>query len=354
MLSYDVFLVLSAILALASGHAQLINIQGEPGSPASVGFKVDLALARNCTSISPCQQDATIIRDAEIEANIVNECGRTELSGNIDIGENTENALAAGQVTQVKSGTKLKVTVHQVNADGAGPFFCDLEETGNTGKFTTNLTVENNVPGVNGFSQDKTKDFVMTVVMPQSFKCIGASTGNGGCFAVQQVDTEPHVNTPQNIDTQQSLDAVLKQVQQNNKDLPAAIAANQADGLAENQRAAAIVSALLAESVVSKPAPTQTPAVDLSGGQAGGAGAASSTATAAATTATTITIGSAATQTAKTGKGASRGGKGGNNGRATADVDSIVSRNGGQVNSVNGAQGLRVLRWAKRSSGGAE
>jgi hypothetical protein len=39
MLSYDVFLVLSAILALASGHAQLINIQGEPGSPASVGFK---------------------------------------------------------------------------------------------------------------------------------------------------------------------------------------------------------------------------------------------------------------------------------------------------------------------------
>lgn len=134
---------------------------------------MDLNLARNCTSISPCQQDATIIRDAEIAANIVNECGRTELSGNIDIGENTENALAAGEVTQVKAGTKLKVTVHQVNADGAGPYFCDLEETGNTGKFTTNLTVEHNVPGANGFSQDKTKDFIMTVTMPQKFKCIG-------------------------------------------------------------------------------------------------------------------------------------------------------------------------------------
>lgn len=52
----------------------------------------------------------------------MNECGRTELSGNIDVGENTENALAAGQVTQVKAGSQLTVTVHQVNADGAGPF----------------------------------------------------------------------------------------------------------------------------------------------------------------------------------------------------------------------------------------
>lgn len=83
---------------------------------------VDTELARNCTSISPCQQDATLIRDAEIASNIVNECGRTELSGNIDVGENTENALAANSVTQVKAGTKLTVTVHQVNADGAGPF----------------------------------------------------------------------------------------------------------------------------------------------------------------------------------------------------------------------------------------
>lgn len=79
-------------------------------------------LARNCTSISPCQQDATIIRDAEITSNIVNECGRTELGGNIDVGENTENALAANAVTQVSPGGEMTVTIHQVNADGAGPY----------------------------------------------------------------------------------------------------------------------------------------------------------------------------------------------------------------------------------------
>lgn len=65
---------------------------------------VDDAIARNCSNISPCQQDATIIRQAEIDANIVNECGRTELSGNIDVGQNTEDAIAAGAITKVKQG----------------------------------------------------------------------------------------------------------------------------------------------------------------------------------------------------------------------------------------------------------
>lgn len=72
---------------------------------------------------------------------------------------------------------------------GAGPYSCDLEETGkyiardiqatylfylgNTGVFTQNLTVTNNVPGVNGFSQAKTEDFNITVTMPDTMNCIG-------------------------------------------------------------------------------------------------------------------------------------------------------------------------------------
>lgn len=94
-------------------------------------------LARNCITINPCQQDATLIRDAEIKANIANECGRTEIGGNIDIGESTEKAIAANAVTEIKPGSEVVVTLHQVNADGAGPYECDLEEDGNTGtKFT--------------------------------------------------------------------------------------------------------------------------------------------------------------------------------------------------------------------------
>ncbi|KAI8955048.1 hypothetical protein F4801DRAFT_417738 [Xylaria longipes] len=264
----------TALLALANAHGVILGAQGIRGSPASVGFKVHDELPRNCTSISPCQQDATIIRDAEIGANIVNECGRTELDGNIDIGENTENALAAGAVTQVKKGSTVDVTIHQVNADGAGPYTCDVIAQGNNGVITfPNVSVEDNVPGVNGFSQAKEEDFTIRVTMPDGLNCTGSSAGNvctvrcrnnalagpfGGCFPVQQVDIKPTVLKPADVDTQLSLDKVNKQVAQDTKDLPAAIAANQVAGSDDSLRNAAIVSKLLSISVVSSAAPTQT------------------------------------------------------------------------------------------------
>ena len=106
------------------------------------------------------------------------------------MGENTENALAAKAVTQVKAGTLMTVTIHQasyipqkmfsstltskqVNADGAGPYTCDLDQTSNAGVISQNLIVTNNVPGVNGLSQGKTQDFNITVAMPANLACTG-------------------------------------------------------------------------------------------------------------------------------------------------------------------------------------
>ncbi|KAI0468567.1 hypothetical protein F4859DRAFT_207607 [Xylaria cf. heliscus] len=264
----------TAVLALANAHGVILGAQGIQGSPASVGFKVHSELPRNCTSINPCQQDTTIIRDAEISANVVNECGRTELDGNIDIGENTENALAANAVTQVKAGSTVEVTIHQVNADGAGPYTCDVIAQGNNGVITfPNVDVQDNVPGVNGFSQAKEEDFVIRVTMPDNLNCTGSSAGNvctvrcrnnalagpfGGCFPVQQVDIESTVLKAADVDTALSLDKVHKQVAQDIKDLPAALAANQAQGSEEGLRNAAAVSSLLKETIVSSAAPTQT------------------------------------------------------------------------------------------------
>ncbi|KAI1749638.1 hypothetical protein F4782DRAFT_297051 [Xylaria castorea] len=264
----------TALLALANAHGVLLGAQGIKGSPTSVGFKVHAELPRNCTSISPCQQDATIIRDAEISANIVNECGRTELDGNIDIGENTENALAANAVTQVKAGSTVDVVVHQVNADGAGPYTCDVIAQGNNGVITfPNVAVADNVPGVNGFSQAKEEDFTIRVTMPDNLNCTGSSAGNvctvrcrnnalagpfGGCFPVQQVDVEPTVLKPADVDTQLSQDKVDKQVAQDIKDLPAALEANQVAGSDTGLKNAAAVADLLQETVVSSAAPTQT------------------------------------------------------------------------------------------------
>lgn len=92
-------------------------------------FKVNPDISRDCIAINPCQQDTTIIRDSEIANNVVNECGRTELTGNIDVGQETETAISSKAVTQVQKGSELTVTIHQVNADGAGPYACDLDQT---------------------------------------------------------------------------------------------------------------------------------------------------------------------------------------------------------------------------------
>ncbi|KAJ4266147.1 hypothetical protein NW762_004127 [Fusarium torreyae] len=278
MHSFPIIYFSASLFALARGHSVILNAQGLDGSPASVGFQVDPEIARNCVTINPCQQDATIIRDAEIQANVVNQCGRTELSGNIDVGENTENALSAGAVTQVEAGGEISVTIHQVNADGAGPYVCDLDESSNTGTISQNLTVTNNVPGSNGLSQAKEQAFNITVKMPDDLNCFGASTGNictvrcrnnalagpfGGCFAVQQVDTDEKTNSPQQITTAQKLKAVNDQVQQNQADFPDSVKANEQAGSDEAKQNKAAVDALLGNTIVTSAFSQETPTVSL-------------------------------------------------------------------------------------------
>ncbi|KAM4067148.1 hypothetical protein HRG_001144 [Hirsutella rhossiliensis] len=256
----SVIVVAPLMFTLARCHGVIVNAQGEKGSPPSVGFQVDPSIARNCITISPCQQDTTIIRDQEIKTNVVNQCGRTQLTGNIDVGENTENALAAGQV----------------NADGAGPYTCDMDQSGNTGIEFTNLTVSNNVPGTNGFSQAKAEAFDINVQMPDNFKCEGGSTGNictircrnnalagpfGGCFAVQQTDTKGGNNSPAQISTANKLEDVLDQVQQDQADFGTAVKANEVAGSDEAEQNRAAVESILANKVVTKEFPQETPDV---------------------------------------------------------------------------------------------
>ncbi|KAH7396426.1 hypothetical protein BKA66DRAFT_264085 [Pyrenochaeta sp. MPI-SDFR-AT-0127] len=254
---------LAAFITTVHSHAAILAAVGDSGE--SRGFLVNPDVARNCTTISPCQQDATIIRDNEIAQNIVNKCGRTQLNGNIDVGAETENELAAGRMTTVSAGSMLAVTIHQVNADGAGPFECELDETSNAGSTLTPLVVSNNIPGANGFSQTKEQAFTINVQMPQNFNCIGSSTGNicavrcrnnalagpfGGCFAVQQTDGTGRVDSsPSAIETAGTLEGVAAQTLQNQKDFPAAVAANQAAGAAGGNAGASAISALITATV---------------------------------------------------------------------------------------------------------
>jgi hypothetical protein len=80
----------------------------------------------------------------------------------------------------------------------------------------------------------------------------------GGCFPVQQIDTTASVNTPSNIETSLSLEKIDAQVAQDQKDLGAAVKANQDAGTPEALANAAGVSSLLDISVASGSFPTLT------------------------------------------------------------------------------------------------
>lgn len=152
----QIFFVAPALLAIAHSQGVLLTAQGTKGSPASLGLQVD-----------PTQADATVINVDEINSNAVNECGRTLLGGNIDIGENTENQLAAGTVTSVTKGSNVAVTIRQLDANGAGPYTCDMDLQGNANGATgqTNLTVTEKA-AANG-------NIALTVTMPKDMACIG-------------------------------------------------------------------------------------------------------------------------------------------------------------------------------------
>ncbi|KAI9642233.1 hypothetical protein NHQ30_009035 [Ciborinia camelliae] len=246
-------MLLIAPTLLATIHAQgvLLSAQGTKGSPASLALQVQVNT-----------NDANIINAAEITSNIVNECGRTLLNGNIDIGENTEAQLAAKTVTSVTKGSTVKVVMQQGGTNGAGPYTCDMDQTSNaqaTGQ--TKLDVKE--------SDSNGGNIILAVTMPANMSCIGASTGNictvrcfnaatagpfGGCFAVMQTDEAASKNTPDTIATAQTLDGVEAQVVQNNKDFPAAVKANSEATL--NEQGLFAVEALLSSSLT--PIPTRT------------------------------------------------------------------------------------------------
>ncbi|KAK6856530.1 hypothetical protein PG995_006717 [Apiospora arundinis] len=262
-------LLASCLAALVHGQGVIVKAQG-PKGPASLGLLVD-----------PLKPDANVINDKEIVDNVVNECGRTLLAGNMDIGENTEIALKAKQVTQVTKGATVDVTIRAINNDGKGPYVCDMDLQSNAAGATgqVNLTMTETTA--------KNGDITLKVKMPQDMKCIGASTGDvctvrcrnkaaagpfGGCFAVQQTDTTPNANTPANIKTAQTLKGVQAQIAQNIKDFPAYVKANQKAPTADDQGVFAVNEILGIDSKASATAGAAgaTP-TGATGGAAGGA-----------------------------------------------------------------------------------
>lgn len=194
-------------------------------------------------------KDAQIINDEEIKGNVVNQCGRTLLNGNIDIGQNTEDAIAKGAVTKVKSGGKVEATFKvQGNANPQVKCDMDLTSNGNGATGQTPLTIKQANAGNNQIK--------VTIDLPANMTLIGGSTGDigtircrnaqnfGSCFPIQQTDTTPNVNDPDTITTANTLEGVMNLVAGNVKAFKD-VAAASAAAKSESEQGLAVIDALL-------------------------------------------------------------------------------------------------------------
>ncbi|KAK6512415.1 hypothetical protein TWF481_001301 [Arthrobotrys musiformis] len=110
------------------------------------------------------------------------------------------------------------ITMFQQTTDGAGPYYCMLDQTGTAEKWT-NLTVPVVSPGIQGASPCNNQNWEWPLEMPKNLKCTGeygqlkkicmlkcfndAPNGPfGGCVAFQQVESGPDMaKKPKSFET---------------------------------------------------------------------------------------------------------------------------------------------------------
>ncbi|CAG8980895.1 hypothetical protein HYALB_00012939 [Hymenoscyphus albidus] len=250
-----IFAIAPAVFSVVNAQGVLVQAIGKEGSTPSLALGYDFKSG-----------DAAIISAKENSQNVVNECGRSLLGGNIDIGETTETAIATKQLTEASKGSTVTVTMRPIDDRGKGPFTCDMDQTSNT-KATgqTKLEVKE--------KEEANGDITLSVQMPNDMACNGASTGNictvrcfnaektgpfGGCFSLIQSDIKPAENDVNKIPTVQAADSVDKQVAQNKKDFEKATKANAE--AQNNDQGLKVANALLG--VDSAPQATATPNAD--------------------------------------------------------------------------------------------
>ncbi|PKS12282.1 hypothetical protein jhhlp_001582 [Lomentospora prolificans] len=179
-LKYAVVSVLFAA-QLVAGHGAIISATGDAGG-SGMALGVDTSTPRDGTRRNPFQQDSTRFRGDAAET-----FGETLGAGDNQLEAGTQAIMAeTGDVLpQVSQGGEVSMTLHQVNADGAGPYTCMINDDG-TGTTWTDIQVTQNVPGQRGRNRDgETTDFPLTAAIPASQECTGTVAGQDNVCLVR-------------------------------------------------------------------------------------------------------------------------------------------------------------------------
>ncbi|KAF1935880.1 hypothetical protein EJ02DRAFT_483252 [Clathrospora elynae] len=173
---------LLASSSLVAGHGAIIKAVGDAGGAGSA-IGVVPTTPRDGTGRNPFQQDSTRFRGASAAS-----CGETLGGGANDIAAGTAQVMQLNGATlpQVSAGGQIMMTVHQVNADGAGPYTCMIDATG-TGTNWQPISVTQNLAGnARGRNGDTAmQDLPLTASIPAGTACTGTVAGQSNVCMVR-------------------------------------------------------------------------------------------------------------------------------------------------------------------------
>ncbi|KAI5858874.1 hypothetical protein BZA05DRAFT_428089 [Tricharina praecox] len=188
--STTLLLLLTATLPVVTAHGAIVSATGDAGGQGTA-LGIDAATPRDGTRRTPFQQDTTVFgRQQRGGAASASGCGRTAQSGAIDVPSAMADVVSQnGGLPQVTEGGQVSMTLHQVNADGAGPYACMVNADGTAQDFVP-MQVDTNVPGRAGLSfGNGATDFPLIATMPAGMQCTGTSGAMTGVCIVRCQNT---------------------------------------------------------------------------------------------------------------------------------------------------------------------
>ncbi|KAK0645613.1 CAS1 protein [Cercophora newfieldiana] len=175
------FTILFAAAELVAGHGAIISATGNAGG-TGMALGIDTSTPRDGTRRRPFQQDSTRFRGDAAET-----FGETLGGGNNQLEAGTAAIMAetGDQLPQVTPGGEVQMTLHQVNADGGGPYTCMINADG-TGQQWNNIQVTTTPPGRNSRNrQGESTDFPLVAAIPAAQNCSGTVAGQDNVCLVR-------------------------------------------------------------------------------------------------------------------------------------------------------------------------
>ncbi|KAK0714950.1 hypothetical protein B0H67DRAFT_644757 [Lasiosphaeris hirsuta] len=156
-------LTLLSTASLVSGHGAIISATGDAGG-TGMALGIDTSTPRDGTRRNPFQQDSTRFKGDQAE---------------------TFGETLGTELPQVSQGGEVQMTLHQVNADGGGPYTCMINADA-TGQQWTNIQVTTTPPGRNSRNREgAATDFPLVAAIPAAQNCTGTVAGQDNVCLVR-------------------------------------------------------------------------------------------------------------------------------------------------------------------------